>query len=137
MIALALTGGSLPFALFYSGLQLTTPATGALVNHFQFVLVALFAVAFLKERIRPTMWAGFAVLCAWAVAALALAVAVYLARVARGSARVARLPLDGPLLAFSVWSLLSAAFAPDPLAAHRSIKPVSYTPLTLPTIYPV
>jgi drug/metabolite transporter (DMT)-like permease len=62
MVALALTGGSLPFALFYSGLQQTTAATGALVNHFQFVLVALFAGAFLKERIRPTMWAGLAVL---------------------------------------------------------------------------
>ncbi len=62
MIALALTGGSIPFALFFSGLQLTTAATGALINHFQFVLVALFAVAFLRERIRPAMWAGFAVL---------------------------------------------------------------------------
>ncbi len=54
--------GSLPFALFFSGLQQTTAATGALVNHFQFVLVALFAVTFLKEQIRPAMWAGFAVL---------------------------------------------------------------------------
>src|SRR5438105_4445984 len=62
MVALALTGGSVPFALFFSGLQQTTAATGALVNHFQFVLVALFAVAFLKERIRPGMWAGFVVL---------------------------------------------------------------------------
>jgi drug/metabolite transporter (DMT)-like permease len=62
MVALALTGGSVPFALFYSGLQLTTAATGALVNHFQFVLVALFAVAFLKERIRPTLWSGLVVL---------------------------------------------------------------------------
>src|SRR4051812_12375245 len=35
MVALALTGGSVPFALFYSGLQLTTASTGALVNHFQ------------------------------------------------------------------------------------------------------
>lgn len=64
LIALALTGGSLPFALFFSGLQLTTAATGALVNHFQFVLVALIAVIFLKERLRPAMWAGFAVLLA-------------------------------------------------------------------------
>jgi drug/metabolite transporter (DMT)-like permease len=62
MVALALTGGSVPFALFYSGLQQTTAATGALVNHFQFVLVAVFAVAILKERIRPAMWAGLAVL---------------------------------------------------------------------------
>jgi drug/metabolite transporter (DMT)-like permease len=62
MIALALTGGSIPFALFFSGLQLTTAATGAVLNHFQFVLVAIFAVVFLKERIRPALWAGFVVL---------------------------------------------------------------------------
>lgn len=62
MIALALTGGSVPFALFFSGLKLTTAATGAVLNHFQFVLVALFAVIFLREKIRPAMWAGFGVL---------------------------------------------------------------------------
>jgi drug/metabolite transporter (DMT)-like permease len=62
MVALALTGGSLPFALFFTGLQMTTAATGALLNHFQFVLVAVFAALFLKETLRPGMWAGFAVL---------------------------------------------------------------------------
>lgn len=62
MLALALTGGSIPFALFFSGLKLTTAATGAVLNHFQFVLVAIFAAMFLKEKIRPAMWAGFAVL---------------------------------------------------------------------------
>lgn len=62
MVALALTGGSIPFALFFSGLKLTTAATGAVLNHLQFVLVAVFAVIFLKERIRPALWAGFAVL---------------------------------------------------------------------------
>ncbi|HLG71728.1 MAG TPA: DMT family transporter [Chloroflexota bacterium] len=62
MIALAVTGGSVPFALFFTGLQMTTAATGAVINHFQFVLVALFALVFLKEPIRPAMWAGFAVL---------------------------------------------------------------------------
>ncbi|HAP88680.1 MAG TPA: hypothetical protein DCR15_02340 [Arthrobacter bacterium] len=62
MVALALTGGSVPFALFFTGLKMTTAATGSLVNHFQFVLVAVFAVVFLKEAIRPAMWAGLAVL---------------------------------------------------------------------------
>ena len=62
LVALALTGGSVPFALFFSGLQITTPATGALINHFQFVLVALFAMVFLRERVRPAVWAGFLVL---------------------------------------------------------------------------
>ncbi len=59
---LALTGGSVPFALFYTGLQQTPAATGALVNHFRFVLVALFGVALLEGRIRPAMWAGLCVL---------------------------------------------------------------------------
>lgn len=62
MLALALTGGSMPFALFFSGLQLTTAATGAVINHFQFVLVALFALVFLRDPPRPAMWAGFTVL---------------------------------------------------------------------------
>src|SRR5579859_3536511 len=62
MVALALTGGSVPFALFYTGLQATTAATAALIDHFQFVLVAVFAAAFLREAIRPAMWTGLAVL---------------------------------------------------------------------------
>lgn len=62
MIALALTGGSIPFALFFTGLSTSTAATGAVLNHFQFVLVAVFAVIFLKEKIKPALWAGFAVL---------------------------------------------------------------------------
>jgi O-antigen ligase len=31
-------------------------------------------------------------------------------------------PLDGPILAFAVWTLLSASFSPDPLASHESAK---------------
>lgn len=62
MIALALTGGSIPFALFFTGLKTSTAATGAVLNHFQFVLVAVFAAIFLKDKIRPALWAGFAVL---------------------------------------------------------------------------
>lgn len=62
MAALALTGGSIPFALFFTGLKTSTAATGAVVNHFQFVLVAVFAAIFLREKIKPGLWAGFAVL---------------------------------------------------------------------------
>jgi drug/metabolite transporter (DMT)-like permease len=62
LVGIALTGGSVPFALFYTGLQLTTASTGALINHFQFVLVALFAAAFLRERLRPVLWTGLVVL---------------------------------------------------------------------------
>jgi O-antigen ligase len=78
------------------------------------------------ERVQRGLVAAVAATCLVSVFAaeifLALAAAVYLARLVRGSARLEHLPLDGPLLAFTVWSILSAAFAPDPLAAHRSVK---------------
>jgi O-antigen ligase len=51
-----------------------------------------------------------------------LAILIYMARLASGAATRARLPLDGPLLAFVVWTLLSCAFSPDPLASHESAK---------------
>jgi len=53
---------------------------------------------------------------------LSLAVVVFLLRLWRGRARLERTPLDGPILAFSVWTLLSAAFSPDPLTSHESAK---------------
>jgi len=53
---------------------------------------------------------------------LSLAVLVFLVRLARGRTRLERSPLDGPILAFSVWTLLSAAFSPDPLTSHDSAK---------------
>ncbi|MBO0703078.1 MAG: DMT family transporter, partial [Candidatus Dormibacteraeota bacterium] len=62
LIAIALTGGSIPFALNFTGLKMTTAATGAVLNHLQFVFVALLAAIFLRERIRPVMWFAFVVL---------------------------------------------------------------------------
>jgi O-antigen ligase len=53
---------------------------------------------------------------------LFLAVLVFVARLWSGRARLLRTPLDGPILAFSVWTLLSAAFSPDPLTSHESAK---------------
>lgn len=58
----ALVGGSVPFALYFTGLKSTTPVTGSLGNHLEFAVVALMAVVFLRERLRPSMWAGMAVL---------------------------------------------------------------------------
>lgn len=51
-----------------------------------------------------------------------LAILIYVLRLVTGATPWTRLPLDGPLLAFSVWTLLSAAFSPDPLASHESAK---------------
>lgn len=62
LIALAVTGGSIPYVLFFHGLQLTNAITGSVLNHLQFVFVAVIAFVFLGERLRAWMWVGLAVL---------------------------------------------------------------------------
>lgn len=56
LLLLALIGGSVPYALFFRGLQLTTATTSSLINHTQFLVVALLAVFFLRERVGPLLW---------------------------------------------------------------------------------
>jgi O-antigen ligase len=53
---------------------------------------------------------------------LAVAVAVYGVRWLLGRTTWPRLPLDAPVVAFAVWTLLSAAFSTNPLVAHHSAK---------------
>jgi O-antigen ligase len=53
---------------------------------------------------------------------LALSVAVLAARITAGRARLVRTPLDTPLLALVVWTLLAACFAQDPVRSHEYSK---------------
>ena len=62
LLGLALTRGSFAFVFEFTGLRMTTASTGALIGHFQYILVGVIAVAFLRERLEPAMWAGFVVL---------------------------------------------------------------------------
>lgn len=64
LVVVALVGGSAPFALYFTGLKMTTPVTGALGNHLEFAVVAAMALVFLKERLSASMWAGLGVLLA-------------------------------------------------------------------------
>ncbi|MCG6920584.1 MAG: O-antigen ligase family protein [Acidobacteria bacterium] len=54
--------------------------------------------------------------------ALALGAAVFAVRLLRREIRLAPTPLDAPLLAYAVWTLMSASFATDPAAAHEDAK---------------
>ncbi len=79
------------------------------------------------ERLQTALIAAVAVTCSVSIfaaqsVALPLATLVFAARLARGATRLQRTALDGPILAFSVWTLLSAAFSPDPLTSHESAK---------------
>jgi drug/metabolite transporter (DMT)-like permease len=62
LLLLALIGGSMPYILFFRGLQLTTPVTSSLLNHAQFLLIAVLALLMLGERVGPLVWVALAVL---------------------------------------------------------------------------
>ena len=53
---------------------------------------------------------------------LALIGVVHLARTIRRETRGFALPIDAAVGAFAIWTFLSAAFAPSPIAAHESAK---------------
>ena len=58
----ALIGGSVSYALNFRGLQLSTPVTAALVDHTQFLYVAIFAAIFLRDRFGPAIWLALGIL---------------------------------------------------------------------------
>lgn len=62
LLVVALIGGSLAYALDFRGLQISTPVTAALVDHTQFLYVALFAAVLLRERFGPAIWLALIVL---------------------------------------------------------------------------
>lgn len=51
LLAIGLIGGSLPFALFFTGLSMTSAVNAALIHKTLFLWVLLFAYPFLKERL--------------------------------------------------------------------------------------
>jgi O-antigen ligase len=78
------------------------------------------------ERLQAGLVAGIAATCLVSIFAaqllLVLAAGVYLLRLVTGAARFERTPLDAPILAFSIWTLLAASFSSDPVASHESTK---------------
>jgi O-antigen ligase len=53
---------------------------------------------------------------------LVAALLVQLARILSGRARFLKLPVDAPILAFCVWTLLSASFSRDPVESFEDAK---------------
>jgi len=56
LLAIGVIGGSLPFYLFFKGLSLTNPATGALIHKTLIFWVALWAIPVLKEKVSVKQW---------------------------------------------------------------------------------
>ncbi len=64
LIGLAVIGGSIPFALFFTGLKLASAPSAALIQKSLFIWVALLAVPLLHEKLGKWVVAGLAVLLA-------------------------------------------------------------------------
>ncbi|HEV7125917.1 MAG TPA: DMT family transporter [Ktedonobacterales bacterium] len=62
LAVVALIGGSVAYALDFRGLQLSTAVTAALIDHVQFLFVAVFAAILLRERFGPWIWLALVVL---------------------------------------------------------------------------
>ncbi len=78
------------------------------------------------ERAQGALVAALAATCSVSIFAaqvlFAAAALVFAVRLLRRQTRIPRLPLDGPTLAFCVWTLLSAAFSQEPLVSQESAK---------------
>ncbi len=78
------------------------------------------------ERLQLAAVAATAASCTLSIFAaqvcFTVALAVFFARWALGQTTPPRLAVGGFLLAFSVWTLLSASFSSDPVASHESAK---------------
>lgn len=62
--AIGIVGGSLPFALFFTGLTMMPAANAAIIHKTLFVWVALLAIFFLKEKLTRLQWLGVSLLFA-------------------------------------------------------------------------
>lgn len=62
LIAIGVIGGSVPFALFFTGLTMTSAVSASLIHKTLFIWVAFLAVPLLGERLGKIQWAAFGLL---------------------------------------------------------------------------
>lgn len=64
LAAIGVIGGSIPFALFFTGLTHTSALNASLIHKTLFLWVALLAIPFLKERMTRWQWVGIGLVAA-------------------------------------------------------------------------
>ncbi|MFH1316220.1 MAG: DMT family transporter [Candidatus Woesearchaeota archaeon] len=64
LTGIGLIGGSIPFLLFFKGLQLTTGTTSAFIHKTIFIYITIFAIIFLKEKMTKGLFIGTLLLLA-------------------------------------------------------------------------
>ncbi len=64
LVAIGVVGGSVPFALFFTGLTHTSALNASLIHKSLFLWVLLLAVPILRERMTTWQWAGIVLVAA-------------------------------------------------------------------------
>jgi len=64
LFLIGIIGGSIPFALFFTGLSKTSAINAALIHKTLFLWVFILAIPFLKERVTRWQWVGVATIFA-------------------------------------------------------------------------
>ena len=62
LMLIGVVGGSIPFALFFTGLSLTSAVAASFIHKTLFVWVLFLAIPFLTERLRPLQWSAMLLL---------------------------------------------------------------------------
>ncbi|MCR4263546.1 MAG: DMT family transporter [Candidatus Roizmanbacteria bacterium] len=66
LILIGIVGGGIPFALFFTGLSMTSAGMGAILHKTLFIWIALLAIPFLREKLSLAQMVGY-VLVLWGV----------------------------------------------------------------------
>src|SRR3990167_5154629 len=98
LILIGLIGGGIPFALFFTGLSMTSAATGAIIHKTLFIWVAILAYFFLKERFGILQILGYI---------LIIASAIFIAKINKFSLGAGELMILGATILWAVENVIA------------------------------
>jgi len=98
LILIGLIGGGIPFALFFTGLTMTSAATGAIIHKTLFIWVAILAYFFLKERF------GFLHIIGYV---LIITSAIFIAKINRFSLGAGELMILGATMLWAIENVIA------------------------------
>src|SRR3990167_11302411 len=95
---IGIIGGGIPFALFFTGLSMTSAATGALIHKTLFIWVAILAYFFLKEKFEFLQIIGYV---------LIIASAIFIAKINKFSLGAGELMILGATILWAVENVIA------------------------------
>ena len=98
LILIGLIGGGIPFALFFTGLSMTSAAAGAIIHKTLFIWVAILAYFFLKEKFGFLQIIGYV---------LIIASAIFIAKINKFSLGTGELMMLGATILWAVENVIA------------------------------